>query len=165
MRPTTSHSKTGQFALGPLKLTDIEGVLRLLPAVSAFLIFELFYLFEARARYQRVHTIVMRKFHPDLEKSDLDVLLWPASLDIAGTGGTLELGHPPKRSTLVLLRATGIVVLISVVLGTFVLETSQIWRLFARFGMRDTVTWLVTAFTLLNLLRAAAIFAIPPMRP
>jgi hypothetical protein len=155
---------TGEFTLGPLKLNDVEGIVRILPAASAFLLFELLSLYEARNRYRRVHTLLMRRLHPKIEQHDLDTLLWPPTLDLTGVARITHVGHPADRAQLRLLTGTGVAVLMILVLGAFALEISQLWRLFDRFGFDDVVTWLVAAFAALNLVRAAAVGWLPETR-
>lgn len=79
-----ADAKTTEFDLGPLTLSDVTGVLTLVPAIVSFLYFEFVVLLTAGVRYRRVRDALVENLHPDLYENDLEKMLFPPVTSVLG---------------------------------------------------------------------------------
>jgi hypothetical protein len=84
-------AKNAQFALGPLRLTNVAAVLTLIPILVSALIYEFVILMVAQKRYRDTITETVRLLHPSLYEYGLDHMLYAASNHfVVATAGRWE---------------------------------------------------------------------------
>jgi hypothetical protein len=72
-----SGAQQTEFTLGPLKLTNVESVLPVVPALLSFFLYEWVVLVSATDRYKKVADTLLKKMHPTIVANDLELMLRP----------------------------------------------------------------------------------------
>jgi hypothetical protein len=79
-----AHSKSSEIDLGPFKLSDVKGVLTLVPAVVSYLAYELAAAINTGALYENLIRLIVAKLYPKLFENDLNVALPGVTQQIFG---------------------------------------------------------------------------------
>jgi hypothetical protein len=79
-----AHSKSSELSLGPLTLSDVKGVLTLVPPVVAYLLYEFVAAVGIGSLYATLLFAVTHTLYPSLWKSDLDTALLSVTQQVWG---------------------------------------------------------------------------------
>lgn len=143
-----------ELTLGPLKFDDISPILKLAPAVMAFVYLDLIMLYLVAFDYDRLYQELVRKLWLPVLEADLELALAPKLGSLWGGRNIIASGRP-THSTVVkvndfLLGISGVLML----LFPLVFVAYAFVVLFDRFGAGDPLIWLAVAAATLCLVRA-----------
>jgi hypothetical protein len=144
-----------ELTVGPLKVSSSAAILALIPAVVAFLTFELFALFFGSLRYEALRTEVVRKLFPKLVGLELELALAPPTVSLWGTR-PLEGIRPGKNGlTATLLDGTRYAMFVVLALRPIGFLIYAYWRLFDQLHLSDVAVWVSVVVSTLSVVRVA----------
>lgn len=153
-----------EIEVGPVKTADLSAVLKLLPAVIAFLLYEMFTAGYANSRYREIYEAALDHVHGAQVDEGLKHAAGPATLSVFGEtrlmGSFAGTGWPT-----VLMAVMSLATVLAFLGGILVFEAVAYVRLFDRFGSDDALLWASVAFAALNLARVVTLFAVMGTAP
>jgi hypothetical protein len=154
--------KVTEVTVGPFKTADLSLVHKLLPAIAAFLLFEMFAFSYAGNRYGEVYTAVLRRVNEKLVEQKLSVASAPAVLSLFG-GVRLADAFAPAHATKVVrvVEIVGGASVVTFVGGFLAYEVRAYDHLFDRYGCDDVVVWGSVVFAALNVGRGFLLSFVP----
>jgi hypothetical protein len=133
-----ARAAVSEISLGPVKLSELSLIHRLLPALAAYFLFELVSLYDLRSRGAHVFYAGIAKFYPDVYATDLEAYLLPSSPTVFGDSRFLDSEH----STAKIQKFLNYVIATVLILGTLIFIASALYRLFGIFGRADPIVWI-----------------------
>ncbi|WP_028065472.1 hypothetical protein [Solirubrobacter soli] len=154
-------SKDAQVTVGPIKLSNLAGVLTFIPAFTAYLFYEFFALVELRATIDELISATVETLYPTLHENDLDVTLMSQTIQAWGGPGTTpgRLRASPHTSWSKAREALGYVVGVGILLGALAFAVFAYWRLYRYPGADDVLVTVSLVFAALNSLRGLLVMA------
>jgi hypothetical protein len=153
-----NHTKSAEFTLGPLRLTNIASVLILVPAIVSFLGYEFLALQAAQNRYEEVSQEVVRVLHKPVRDTDLDVLLQPPTASLWGENGWFDVRDSEPGLVSKLLEWSGLTIAYSLLFVALAFLVYAYVALYENSHANTVAVTISALFSVFNGLRAALIF-------
>lgn len=142
-----------RITLGPIGLTDVSAIERVLPAIVAYLFYQLAALTAVYDRADWVIEAIMAHYRPSLAQSHLDRLLMPQLPQL------YSIGHPAPEGR---LAAVGDAASLGMTIGLVVLpalfEVYAFYRLFDRYGFGDVIVSVALLLSAVAIVSAIATY-------
>jgi hypothetical protein len=123
-------AQTARFTVGPLTLTNVSGVLILLPPAIAVLSFDFVSALSVALQFEAVRALLIRHLHPKLSAEHLSAMLGPVALQAWGVENWQEIRRlQPSTMTKALSRANNVVG-VAIFLGLICFFVFSYWHLF-----------------------------------
>lgn len=153
-----SQGGVAEFALGPVKVTDLTLVQKAVPVGFAYLTLEWVALGILINRLGSVHDAVVRLEYPRLYEEDLELAMAPTVMSLAGEARIV--GEPGRTHTLMqmLTQFKTLALLILLLAAQVVFHVRQ----FRTFGFSDVLVW--SAFIVTIVFMAQTIIIVPKLR-
>jgi phosphoglycerol transferase MdoB-like AlkP superfamily enzyme len=153
------NSKTSDFTLGPIKLTNISSVLTVLPVLVSVLIYECMGLVSAFSMYREMTGEVVRSLHPSIYENDLEMMLAPPTITlIGGVGENWEgIRKSPPGLPGSILGATTVAIFAAIVGASFGFLTYAYGYLYTDTHVNSLVVSLSLGASVLYAVRALAL--------
>jgi hypothetical protein len=151
-----AHAGALEFNFGPTKVTDSSLIQKALPALLAYLVFDGLATTHRALSKRIVYSELMKRFHPKMYESDLELLVAPASHafwevgEIAG----VRAGSRSAKFFDNVNAALALSMLLSIVL----FEGYAYYILFRKFQAEDILLWASAIVASIFLLMAALLF-------
>jgi hypothetical protein len=152
------RADTIELTLGPAKLTEPSPILRFIPALIAYLLYEELALMAKWSDISDIYEEILQKYHPKVWANDLELLVAPTQRAFWQIGTFY--GESFEARTAQLQRAVSIFSVFGLLLLLTLFQAYAVYRLFQRFGVDDITIWLVTVLAAGFTLAAISIFAI-----
>jgi hypothetical protein len=148
-----------EVSVGPVKTGDLTLVFKLLPALAAFLLYEMLTLSYSGNRYGDAYRATLRQIEPKILAEKLDVIAAPAVLSLFGGIRLVDaFAEAPGRTSF--LKVAALMTVALFLLGVLYFELHAYDVLFARYGADDVLVWVSLVVSALSLARAGALAAI-----
>jgi hypothetical protein len=150
-----------EVSVGPIKTGELTLVFKLIPALTAFLLYEMLTLSYAGNRYSDAYRAALHRVEPKILEEKLDRITAPAVLSLFG-GVRLVDGFSEAPGRTDILKVASIITVALFLVGVLYFELHAYDVLFSRYGADDALVWVSLAVAALSLLRActlASIFA------
>jgi hypothetical protein len=144
---------------GPFRISDLSIIQRVLPAIFAYLIYEMAVLGVRYLYSINVAIEISKLFQPSIRSSKLDVLLNPQGSPLFGP----MLWHRSQSREYRLVSKFMLVLRLGSVLLPPIIEIYAYYRLFEAFGLKDAIVWL-SALVSLGLIMFAGLVVLTALR-
>ena len=123
-------AQTARFTLGPLTLTNVSGVLVLLPPAIAILSFDFASSLSVASQFEAVRALLIRHLHPTLPEQHLSAMLGPITLQVWGVENWQDIRRLQSSKTTKALARLNNIVGVSIFLGLVCFFFFGYWHLF-----------------------------------
>jgi len=134
-----SRAGISEFTLGPLKITDLSLVQKLIPAIMAYTYYELHAAATMRRLLREVHDELLNVLNETLAKKDLQFYLLPHSPFVAEE----IISRAPDCSLAPLVVNLSLPLIASIIIAPLAFLVYAFMRCFAQFGFGDVLVWIV----------------------
>lgn len=152
-------AKEAQLTLGPIKLTNVAGVLTLVPALLAYLYYEFMALMLVTHLYNRLISATFKSLYPGLYEQDLEVPLAPTTMQPWGYTIASVLRENDSSRWSDIDEALGTAHGVAIHFGAIIFLVYAYWRLFSLPTANDVAVGVSLAFAAVNALRGILMFA------
>lgn len=144
-----SRSAVGKISIGPIEVSDLPIIAKVLPIIIAYLYYDIAVLAAWHDLFSSANTALMSLAYPKAAEEDFDVLLHPRLHALAAPG-------LPVNSTL--LKVVNAFLGLMILLGAIAFEIYAFYALFHRFGYTDIVVWASLSVSILLMSAALVMF-------